>query len=440
MREQNFFIAGRGAGKTAVAVKKAEICAHMSPGTVICITEQTSREIDDILIPTWKALIDPRTYTLKGSGSDTNIAMCNGTTVTFRSRKATRQSDDPPFRGPNIGRFIHDELALDKRQDVIEISQMCLRHRREKYLGIDVITTPKPNWLYGHVRSLGIANPVVNPEDRKQVSDCGKYAAIYGRTQDNPHNRDLHERMFKTLDESTARQELLGEWVAREGKVWNFVEKDWPHGNMLDVGYNKNQPFILGVDLGGANGAYQLYQFVNAQGYGQAMKVLCLMAEWTPQGIDPWVVVDKIKQFTSKGICKSPIGIKVGHDVNSPGTTGDIGEFLFSKLGWGNNIEPITGWVARKSVQHHQAAFLICNTAGIRQFCISKKLKSFYKGKTRGLMDCMRHDTYPDAKSKDYFRKEKTKSIFTEDSRDAFLYTAVGVYRPTFKPQERWAG
>jgi hypothetical protein len=441
-RQWNYFFAGRGAGKTAAACKKAELLSILSPGIIVIITEQTSRDIRDVLAPCWKEVVTPGTYTVHGSSGDTEIRFANGSLVWFRSRQAKRINDDPPFRGPTVGWLIHDELALDRREDVLTISGMMLRQKSARFLGCDIITTPKPNWLYRNVLGLGIADPInADESNRKQVSKDGSAVAFYAKTDDNDYNRGLHGRMAGELSEADLRQELLGQWVAKDGKVWEFVEEPWPYGNMVDIPYDPNKPWILGVDLGGANSAWGLYQKENLEHGNKRLDCLVLKAEWTPSHVFPPRIIQEIKDYTSASRFNRPSAIKIGSDFSSPGPAGDSGQQMFYNAGWGQNgeVDSITGWHARKEVQDMQASYIICNSQQERRFCVSSKLDSFYKGASRGLLDVMRHDTYPDPGSKDYFRKEKGQGIYHEDSRDQFLYVAVSVYPPTYKPQENWA-
>ncbi len=447
-RPRNYFIAGRGAGKTAVACKKAEFLSVLSPGIVVMITEQTVRDIKDVLYPCWAEVVTPGTYTIHGSGGDTEIRFLNGSKVWFRSRQARRINDDPPFRGPTVGYIIHDELALDRREDVLAISEAMLRQKRVKWLGCDIITTPKPNWLYRQLLGMGIAEPIADDEsNRKQVSEDGQAVAFYAKTDDNAHNRGLHGRMVDNLSESMARQELLGEWVARDGKVWEFSEEQWPAGNMVSLPFNRQRPWILSVDLGGSDGCWQIWQKEDLMlGQGR-IDCVVLKAEWTPQQIDPMIAFNEVLQYTKDCTFRDPSAIKIGADYRTVGPVGGSAEYMFSKIecsnghgNWTKYVENITGWKASKDVQDIQASYIIRNARGLRRFCISTKLESFYKGASRGLMDVMRHDTYPDPGSKDYFRKEKSQGIYHEDSRDAFLYMAVSVYPPEFRPhiQEDW--
>ena len=129
----------------------------MSPGVIGYLTEQTSRDLLDTLIPAWRLIVPAHTYELRSTQAGHEARMVNGAVVRFRSRQAKNTMADPPFRGPTAGYIIHDEIALDSRDDVPQISEMMLRDHRAKVLFADYITTPKTNWFYAHMLSQGIA-------------------------------------------------------------------------------------------------------------------------------------------------------------------------------------------------------------------------------------------------------------------------------------------
>lgn len=443
-RRQNFLIGGRGLGKSVGACKKAELAAALSPGIIIMITEQTAGDIEDILIPAWEDVTTPGIWRLKNTKKGPNYIASNGSEVWMRTRHAKNHKADPPFRGPTVGGVIHDEIALDIRVDVLNISQMMLRQKNAKMLFCDGITTPKPNWLYYHLLKLGIAKPVdwEKESNTVQVSQDGAAAAFYGRTKDNRFNRDLDARMRASLSKEDAEQELDALWVIRHGRCWNFVESDWPNGNLINSPFNPNLPYIIGCDLGGADSAWGLYQLEkkwNPQ-TGVKQELLVLKAEWTPQGIKPFLVLNEVKQFvaSSGSQYREPIAVHIGADYKTPGTAGDTAEHMFQAAGWGRNVHTVTGYDASKDVQDRQASFLLHDSLGNIRFCVSRQLKSFYTGPTRGIIDMLRNDTYPEAGGTDYFRKEKSKGIYHEDTRDQFLYTCIGVYPPEFRPQSAY--
>jgi hypothetical protein len=243
--------------------------------------------------------------------------------------------------------------------------------------------------------------------------------------------------MRSRLSERDAAQELDAGWVLNEGRCWNFVEQLWPAGNLIDSGFDISAPWGLGVDLGGANSAWGLYQIEYAvdQRTGERIQLLVCKAEWTPHDQAPWIVIEEIKDFTRLCRFRKPMWIKIGADYKTPGGTGYTSEHMFDAAGWGSVVETITGDLGSKDIQHRQAAYLIESSDGVRRFCVSTKLKSHYTGKTRGIMDMLRHDTFPEPGSSHYFRKEKTRGIYHEDSRDQWLYACVGVFPPAYRPQ-----
>jgi hypothetical protein len=437
----NCFIGGRGAGKTAVLVKKAEMLARMSPGIIIILTEQTSADIADILEPCWASMVPSEFYISKGSEGKTTKLFHNGSQVWFRSRHAKNHSSPAKFQGPTVGWIGHDELSLDSRSDVLTVSRLMLRQKGALFLGVDITATPRSSPLKQFMVANGIANPVKTEAEMIQRSLSGNHAAYYSPTAMNIYNRGLHNRLAEDMTSEEVRAMLMGEWVDKEGKCWKFVEELFPAGNMVNLPYDENIPYILGVDLGSANSAWGLYQRHDLPMGNRKIGCLVLKAEWTPHDVPSWEILRQVQDYTKGNRYPIPQAIKIGHDFKSGGSTGVTADHIFSNiLHWNSRVEIISGWMGNKDIQDYQASRAICNSVGERQFLISTQLESHYPGPTRGLMDVMRHDTYPEpGKGRDYFRKEKGTGIFHEDSRDQWLYTMVSVFPPTYKPQENWA-
>jgi hypothetical protein len=288
--------------------------------------------------------------------------------------------------------------------------------------------------------SMGLTGKILTAADRQQVTDDGLSVCFYGKTKHNQYNMGLDAKMRRKLTTGAAEQELDAMWVQLEGRVWEFVEDIWPNGNLIDRPYNPKKPYMIGVDLGGAESAWGLYQKESCHHPRRGIiDVLVLKAEWTPHGRNPWLTIPEIKKFTSESFAwRNPIKIMVGGDYKTPGNTGDKGEHMFVTHGWDSYVETVTGYDGLKDVQHRQAAYIMCNSENIRQFAVSTRLKSFYTDGTRGVMDMFRNDTYPDSGT-DYFRKEKSKhGIFHEDSRDQFLYMVMHANPAEYRPQMKW--
>jgi hypothetical protein len=434
----NIMLGGRGAGKTAALVMKANILASMSPGIKIILTEQTSRDIRDILEPTWSSIVDSKTHLSRGQGSDTCKHYHNGSQVWFRSRQARKVNDTPPFHGMDVGWVGHDELTLDKRADVITVSRAMIRQPGSMFLGMDITASPRPSWVKQSMMGMGLVKPITCFEDRVQISDSGNHLAVYVPTSSNRYNSNLHYRLAPDMSAQDVETMLGGTWGSHDGACWDFLEEEWPRGNMVDLPYQPQLPYILGVDLGGTDSAWGLFQKVDLTTGMKKVPCLVLMAEWTPHKKKPWGVIDDIKAFTSSSTFRDPEHIYIGVDYKTPGGTGDTPMEMFAQAGWGTRARIVSGWTAGKDIQDMQASALIHNAAGQRRFCISKRLKSFYPGPTRGLLDVMRNDTYPEPGYPHYFRKEKDDGIFHEDSRDYFLYATVSINPPKYRPQENW--
>jgi len=106
--------------------------------------------------------------------------------------------------------------------------------------------------------------------------------------------------------------------------------------------------------------------------------------------------------------------------------------------GW-VNAERVTGELADKEMQGNTLARQICNTDGRRQILISRQMACHYPGKTRGALDMLKGDTWPDDSCTTYFRKEKTKGIYHEDTRDEMLYFAIKMWPPAWAKYNNWA-
>jgi len=418
-----------------VLCQKARIYSRIHPGVTSYLTEQTDGDIEDILIPAWIAAVPEREYRFVSSRRGVNILMDNSAIVKLRSRQSRRVHGDPPFRGPSgVGYIGHDEIAQDTRADVPKISMGMQRGANVLFYTTDYTTTPKPNWFMAYAKSFGVAAI----GKRVQISRDKNTVAFYGRTKDNPYNDNLDEKMrSEGLSESEALQELEGWFVSLEGLCWpSFQDTLWPNGNRYDAGFQKGRPWILGVDHGGVDGAWGVFQYMPSRPHFEG-GVLVLMAEYTP-GAPAYRVLPEIKKRFG-----TPSKIFTGADHKTPGNTGFSAEQLFVSHGWsgdnGVDVQRITQGTADKEQQGRVLAGLLLNTLGQRRFCVSSKLESYYAGPTRGVLDVLTSDTWPEAGGNEYFRKEKSKMIFHEDSRDMLLYTVTGLHPPQWAEYTRWA-
>jgi hypothetical protein len=227
--------------------------------------------------------------------------------------------------------------------------------------------------------------------------------------------------MIGEISEAEARQYLLGEWVDVEGIIWDtFSEELYPAGNMIDDGgFREGQAYILSVDHGSTDSSWGLWQ---ARGNGTYSRV----AEYTPHQIPAYRIAHEIEKRYGK-----PGKIITGADHVTRGNAGLSADHLFTSMGW-VAADRVTGDIADKEIQGNTLARQLCASTGRRQVLISKQMATYYPGKTRGILDMLKGDTWPDSDCQTYFRKEKGSGIYHEDTRDVVLYFCVVLWPPAW--------
>ena len=437
MKRWNYLIGGRGVGKTAWMCIRAALFASMFRGLCGMITEQTAKDINDVLIPCWKAVVPVGSYTLAHNQYGFEAQFPNGSVIKFRGRHAKDTISDPPFHGQTVGYLGHDEISLDRRTDVITISGMMVRQEGMPNV-VDLAATPRRNWLYSHMMGKGLVNTdpwQTMADDGRDVSPYkfvespdGGSAAWYGPTSANRYNEGLHDRMVGEISEAEARQYLLGEWVDVEGLIWTqFNDEDYPNSNMIDDGgFKAGQDYVLSVDHGSVDSSWGIWQ---ARGEGRYSRV----AEYTPHHIPGYRIAREVEDKYGK-----PARVITGADHVTRGNAGLSTDHLFTSMGW-PRADRVTGDLADKEIQGNILTRKLCNTDGKRCVLISKQMEQHYPGKTRGALEVLKNDVWPDSGSRDYFRKEKDKNIFHEDTRDDLLYFSVVMWPPAWGQYTNWA-
>jgi hypothetical protein len=134
--------------------------------------------------------------------------------------------------------------------------------------------------------------------------------------------------------------------------------------------------------------------------------------------------------------------VYIGSDVNHRGLDSDPIARLFVQLGWPYKYPK--GKLSSKELQRQVCSSLILNQAGERRFVVgaSKDKNGIYtmakqhygRGKSRGILNVMRNDTFPDPSSHEVFRKDKREAGVNalEDDRDALLYGMILTYPPVW--------
>lgn len=417
--DENYYIAGRGSGKTYAVVAKAVVSAlHINPGEKQLITEPTGPDVDDILIPVWEEVVPEELYYFKNTKAGKQaVFRHNKSTVLFRARHSTNTNRDP-FRGiTSVANVFHDEMALDKTDKAWQLSVAILRGGNPSVRFIDVTTTPKPGWLKKHMDKRGIGSDA--SFEALGSKNGFEYAAYYGSTGQNQYNDGLADRLSSTYSGKFALQEIGGKWVQVSGAIWDcFKESLWRDGNFIDAQFDPSSGYILAGDLG--------------------VRSAWLIIQRDRRG--PWVIVGQyvpemgglrndIKYVVSQ--YGAPSEIIIGHDVNARSTLSgeahvlEIKNLLSSLNIPSPRIVPVTGLMMDKELQYHAACGLICAANGARNICVSRQLNEVDNG--RGFMDMIRQDVWPEKASyRHVFTKDKSEGgSGIEDVRDAFLYFSI---------------
>jgi hypothetical protein len=426
------FISGRGGGKTAIAIIDLALVALIeAPNAATLWTSRTTGEIESVFIPELRKLVPEKYFHYHKDNTNKRIKWITGHTTHLRSRNV-----DNPGRRVTLGMTVCglyiDEAATQYDHDKITDIINTVRGKHFPFLFVVAISTPLPNAFRNFYNA-------VNCHTTKSTS------------YDNPHlSKKNVESMESQLDELTARQEIYGEDVITTGRMWDtFEERAWPEGNVLEgYQFDHSKPFFLGVDLGGSQSAIQLYQYTDPRHpitgnlvYKSGVRLCVMVAEWLPNRTGIEVVIDDIVQRYCNGnhLERKPALTSIGHDVNASTVTGASGAEVFQKLGWKYDFP--RGASSRKAVQRQVARGLILNTQNERRFVIAAEkdsngiyqtIKHMGKNQTRGLLDVMRLDTYPDDDNVFNKDKKKLKTGALEDARDSWLYHLVNNHPPTF--------
>lgn len=434
---RNFFLGGRGAGKTyALIAKDAIYCLLINKGCMSYLTERTGPEVRDILLPKIEEVVPKELVQIKKvSQTSWDLHWATGSTTRLRSRQAKNSRDEPPFRGPDAQKIGHDELAIDRDGNkMIRISEAMLRGGKGAPLVQDATTTKKMGWLYKYLDQWGLTG-----NENGIESKDGRTIVFQGCTKDNRHNDDLDSRLRETYSPEFAAQELDNLWTLLSGRIWkNFLEKHWPYGNLHHHRYDPTRPYILAVDLG-VRSAWGIWQRIPATDeYGrrdQGQKMLdVLVAEFVPNHGNARDLVSLIDIRYGR-----PHHAVVGQDINTRSVgDGTKPAFFFTTKWPGIHVKTPSGFLSDKETQHWQAQAMICNAYSQRQVCISTHLDSDAEG--RGIMDMLRLDAWPEGalRSGSFFEKDKSfGGVGIEDVRDMFLYYIICQYPPEFRRETR---
>jgi len=246
------FIGGIGSGKTLAGVQEVIRACGRYPGSRGMIVAPTYRMLRDAT--RWEFLrvcaqVPGLLTEFKESANEATLV--TGGTILFRS------ADEPDrLRGPNLGFFYLDEAALMSEQAwYITIGRL----REKPALGW-ITTTPKGrNWVW-----------------REFAAEAREgYEVFRATTADNPYlAHEFVSSLEMAYTGNFAKQELLGEFVAFEGLVYEEFSRAVHIGSApaqfsqvvagVDWGYT-NPAVILVIGLDSDKRAYVVHEFYKRQ-------------------------------------------------------------------------------------------------------------------------------------------------------------------------------
>lgn len=220
-------VAGRQAGKTALAEQQALYWALNKPKQLIYWVSPTSSQATKVYNQLLEMIVEmPFLKSFKGSKADTEMVFGNGSKILFRSA-----AQEDSLRGETIEYLIIDEAAFIKQMVFSEILLPMLNVRGKKCL---IISTPKgKNWFF-HQYQKGYTNDK-NYRSFKFISSDNPYAnpIIIGIAKDN-------------LPDILYGQEYLAQFVDNAAIFENIKQICvLPHMDNPEVG----RTYWMGIDI-----------------------------------------------------------------------------------------------------------------------------------------------------------------------------------------------
>jgi len=410
----NHYVGGRGSSKTTTGVLKCwTALTQWHRGKSGIWTEPTSTLCKDVFLREWRKIVPSDCY--KATLNPLTITMCRelgGGTLDVRSHNADNPNKEIA-KGPNYAFGFIDEAAYKFRPDWFDDIDNAIRDG-SRYLFLDTMSTPKLNGY-------------------KKLCFSEGHRLVKASSFDNPHlPPGWAEKKRSQMGEKRFAQEIMGEWVALTGQIWdNFSEDEWPAGNIIDYEHDHSKPYYLFFDLGVASSAWLIVQPLGFHELGYDPfphndPVWCVTAQYMPtRDGNASRMLQQIKNEFG-----TPVRVCCGHDLGrrSDADSATSEYFLANIMG---SVPTITigaeTFLRDKVVQQDTLSYLIHNTKNERRLAISKNLIS-HDPDERGILQMMREDEWDDGTSRtaNYLPKEGR----LEHVRDAILYGAVGAMKP----------
>jgi hypothetical protein len=428
------YVGGRGSSKTTTGViVLGEVALVHAPGFRTFWSSRTDGEIESVFLRELEKVYPTELGLWKHvrKRSAQWIEWASGHVTDLVSRNVDNPKKRPAL-GFNVMGGLHDEAATAYLKSKFDDIENAIREPDAPFLFCGSLSTPLENGYEVYVY-----------QSNSKI--------VFSSSWQNPYlSKSMLDQRAAVMDKRTMDQELGGKFQRSDGLMWpDFEFEQWPKGNLIpddEFEFDADKPFYVSSDLGGNQGSYQLYQYIDPLHpiTGEKMfdgKLAVCFAEYVPNRIDLPAITSDIEENYGR-----PEEVFTGHDVSTRGNTGDSASLHFAQIGW--KYSHPSGPLVRKDVQKMALRSLILNTRGERRLAIVAKqddrglwhhAKQIHgDGKQRGLINVMRRDAYAEDTSDDIFVKDKkTKGKNAiEDDRDACLYWAVCAHPPKWIKSE----
>lgn len=413
-KTHSHYVGGRGSSKTTTGILKAFIAmTQWHRGKAGIWTEPTTMLCRDVFLREWRKIVPSDCY--KATLNPITITMCpelGGGTLDVRSHNADNPNKEIA-KGPNYAFGFIDECAYKFSATWFEDINNAIRDGNSR-LFLDTMSTPKLNGY-------------------KTLATSEGHRLVKASSFDNPHlPPDWAEQKRQEMGEKRFAQEIMGQWVSLEGRIWdNWSDEIWPNGNVIDYDHDFDRPYYLFFDLGVASSAWVIVQPVAGDYFGvppfpHGDPLWVITAEYMPHTRgDASRMLQQIKNDFGK-----PIRVCCGHDLRRRSDVDSSTPEYFLAQIMGSVPTQMIGsdaFLSDKVIQHDCLSYIISNTKGERRLAVSKNLISHDRDK-RGVLYMMREDEWDQstAKNANYLPKEGR----LEHVRDALLYGTVGAMKP----------
>ncbi|MCP4640641.1 MAG: hypothetical protein GY851_09420 [bacterium] len=406
------FIMGRGGGKTTALVLQAVKTALVDmPGIPGMITEPVDARIWDSFLPAWENVV-PREWWSVNYGTKT-ITMSNGTVIYLRSRNVDNPRRTVQARGPDLGWIIHDEAAIKFNQRTFNAFLPAVRNVNAPFLFVDTTTTPRLGPYESYVKGAG-------------------HTVIQGSAYDSPFlSKEGIDTMIAEMSPDEARQEMLGEFVAQEGRIWKaWSDEDWPKGNVYPWEPTEGA-YTLWCDIG-LNSSWLIVKHPTARQDGSALGGFLdvIVGEWHPDGTGE---VDEMTKLIDSTYGR-PSAVYIGADYTTRSIqSAETAQKLISNR-WGDQllIDTPTGDMASKAIQLAAIKRTMQNGKG-RRLCLWSGCVNHTEGdpnRVRSFKTMIDSDTFPESHA-------ATPTIWPKDHvnehcRDAVAYGVACRHAPEY--------